>query len=574
MRRILTLAALLWGAAATAQRLDPADYAYPVEGVSGRCSANFGELRPGHFHGGVDIKTEGVEGKRLVAAADGYVSRVTVTPGGYGRALYITLRNGKTAVYGHLQRFRDDIEEHVRRERCRRRSNNVDLWFDAGTWPVRRGDLVGFSGNSGSSMGPHLHYEIRDTESGWLHNLVREGVIRPEDDMPPRIMRLHYVEVDSLGGVPLHGVRESYGVVFDARGGYRLARTKPLPVGRKGYFVVEVSDRRNGVANTFGIWRVRASVDGVPCFEYRMDGFPQSLSRCCDAVSCYPLQLASRNEAIRLARVDGAPELFYPLVEERGLVRTRPGEERRLVVEVEDDSGNLSTLSCMLRGRERGPRIAVDTLARPLRRGRAELLAFGGEAEAMISAGALYESVRCRAGRLEAPRTDTGLVVLSPRYRLLPAETPLREAVHYRLRVQVPRDLRLRAMLARYTAKGALVPVGGRYEVGSIVAQSRTAGDIVAVADTLAPRVRPLFAEGADLRGSGELRFRATDNFAGIAAWSLSIDGEWVPCDRLPMQSRLIHRFDTPPAGRYHDVRLTVTDAAGNTARLECTFYR
>lgn len=573
MRRILTLAALLWGAAATAQRLDPADYAYPVEGVSGLCSANFGELRPGHFHGGVDIKTEGVEGKRLVAAADGYVSRVTVSAGGYGRALYITMRNGKTAVYGHLQRFRDDIEEQVRSERYRRRSNAVDLRFGAGTWPVRRGDLVGFSGNSGSSMGPHLHYEIRDTESGWLHNLVREGVILPPDDTPPRIMRLHYVEVDSLDEVPLHGVRESYGVVRDSRG-YRLTREEPLPVGRKGYFVLEASDRRDGVGNTFGLWRVRASVDGVPCFEYRMDGFPQPLSRCCDAVSCYPLQLVSRNEAIRLAQVEGAPALFYPLVEERGLVRTRPGEERRLVVEVEDDSGNRSTLSCTLRGRERGPRIAVDTLARPLRRGRAELLSLGGEAEAMIPAGALYESVRCRAERLEAPRTDTGLVVLSPRYRLLPAGTPLREAVHYRLRVQVPRDLRLRAMLARCTAKGALVPLGGRYEAGSVVAQSRTAGDIVAVADTLPPRIRPLFAEGADLRGSGELRFRVTDNFAGVAAWSLFIDGEWVPCDRQPVQSRLFHRFDTPPSGRRHRAVLTVTDAAGNTARLESVFCR
>ena len=107
MRRILTL--LLFTticSGAQGQRLNPGDYIYPIRGVAGLYSANFGEMRPGHFHGGIDIKTDGGEGKPLVAVADGYVSRVSVSPSGYGRAIYLTLGNGTTAVYGHLQRFR------------------------------------------------------------------------------------------------------------------------------------------------------------------------------------------------------------------------------------------------------------------------------------------------------------------------------------------------------------------------------------------------------------------------------------------------------------------------------------
>lgn len=118
MRRFLTV--LLFaaiGPGAQAQRLDPDDYIYPIRDVARLYAANFGEIRPAHFHAGVDIKTDGAEGKPLVAVADGYVSRVSLTAGGYGRAVYLTLRNGTTAVYGHLQRFRDDIEEHVRQER-------------------------------------------------------------------------------------------------------------------------------------------------------------------------------------------------------------------------------------------------------------------------------------------------------------------------------------------------------------------------------------------------------------------------------------------------------------------------
>ena len=128
MRTILTLlAAALTASAARGQRLNPDDYIYPVQDVPGLYSANFGELRPGHFHAGIDIKTDGVEGKALVAVADGYVSRVSLGAYGYGRAVYLTLRNGTTVVYGHLRRFRDDIERHVRRERYERRSNGVNL---------------------------------------------------------------------------------------------------------------------------------------------------------------------------------------------------------------------------------------------------------------------------------------------------------------------------------------------------------------------------------------------------------------------------------------------------------------
>ena len=164
MRRILIL--LISTAAclgARGQHPAPEEYIYPIRDVEGLYSANFGEMRPGHFHAGIDIKTDGAEGKPLVAVADGYVSRVSLGAYGYGRAVYLTLHNGTTAVYGHLQRFRKDIEERVREERHARRSNSVNLWFGPDTWPVKQGDVVGYSGNSGSSMGPHLHYELRDS---------------------------------------------------------------------------------------------------------------------------------------------------------------------------------------------------------------------------------------------------------------------------------------------------------------------------------------------------------------------------------------------------------------------------
>lgn len=550
------------------------EYCYPILEVSGLCSANFGELRPGHFHAGVDIKTEGTEGKPLVAVADGYVSRISVTAGGYGRALYLVLRNGRTAVYGHLQRFRDDLERLVTEERYRRGSNGADLRFDAGQWPVRQGDIVGYSGNSGSSMGPHLHFEMREGPTQRRCNLVRERIIRPEDNLPPRIVRLHYTETDTVQGVPVHSPLVSYAVVREGEGRYRLTRGEPLPVGRRGYFVAEVTDRRNGVDNTFGVWRVALWVDDEPRFEYRMDGFTYEQARCCDAVSHYPLQLTSRQEVIRLAQMSGAPDDFYPVMEERGILRTAPGEERRIRIEAEDDSGNRSQLTFTVRGRAESFRAQADTAAVVLRHDRAGTVRIGGELTARIPAGALYEPLFCRPARLAAPRADTGLVVLSPFYRLFDARTPLHNPVTVSIRAAVPRRLQLRAVVAVRTAKGRLVCAGGSIADGAVTVTTRSTGDLAVVADTLPPAVKRLFRDGADLSRAASLRFSATDNFSGIASWSLHIDSRRVPCDRFPMRGTLVHTFDTPPDGRRHTAVLTVTDGCGNTARRTGTFYR
>lgn len=440
MRRILIL--LISTAAclgARGQHPAPEEYIYPIRDVEGLYSANFGEMRPAHFHAGIDIKTDGAEGKPLVAVADGYVSRVSLGAYGYGRAVYLTLHNGTTAVYGHLQRFRKDIEERVREERHARRSNSVNLWFGPDTWPVKQGDVVGYSGNSGSSMGPHLHYELRDTRTQRLYNVVSAGIIRPHDDLPPRIMRIHYIEVDTVQGVPVHSRPESYAVVRSAGGNYRLTREEPVGAGRKGYFVVEASDRRNGVGNTFGLWRLALSADGKPLFEYRMDGFEQANSRCCDAVSYYPLQLTSRNEVIRTAQLAESPACFYPVMVERGIVRTEAGQTRRIRIEAWDDCGNRSQLEFDILGRTESFRAEADSAATALTPERTGIVRLGREVTARIPAGALYEPVFCRAERCPAPASDSTLIVLSPGYRILPATTPLHRAMTVSVRGVRPR---------------------------------------------------------------------------------------------------------------------------------------
>ncbi len=198
----------------------------------------------------------------------------------------------------------------------------------------------------------------------------------------------------------------------------------------------------------------------------------------------------------------------------------------------------------------------------------------GREARTSIPEGALYEPIFVKPERRETPQADSGVVVLSPAYRFLSPDTPLRHPAAVTVRTRVPRRLQFRTALAVRNRKGRLAWVGGSYANGTVTASTYATGDLVAVADTLAPAVRPLFAEGADLSKSESLRFRAADNFSGIASWTLRIDGEWVPCDRFPVKGTLVHFFDAPPQRRRHDVQLSVRDGCGNTAHFKGTFYR
>lgn len=285
MRRLLISALLLCSAPVSAQHLAPEDYIFPLRNVAGLYSANFGEMRPNHFHSGIDIKTDGMTGKPVLATADGYISRIAVTPGGYGRAIYITHPNGTTSVYGHLSKFRDDIEKYVHEERYRTRRNSINLYPSADRFPLKQGEQFAWSGNTGSSAGPHLHFEIRDSRTQRTLNTISSGVIRTRDDIPPRLVKLYYVEVDSVRGVPVHARPRPVELVEKTPGRYALKQEGALSVGGRGYFILEATDRKNDVSNTFGLWRIREFADEDPIFELRIDGFAFDQTRYCNAVS-------------------------------------------------------------------------------------------------------------------------------------------------------------------------------------------------------------------------------------------------------------------------------------------------
>ena len=580
MRRGILFLALLVAISATklsAQKLDPKYYDYPLRNVAGYYSANFAEMRPNHFHSGIDFKTDGVEGKVVVAVADGYVSRVLYSNSGYGLALYVTHTNGTTSVYGHLSKFRKDIADFVFAERHRQKRSRIDVECKPDQFKVKRGEQIALSGNTGSSMGPHLHFEIRDN-AGRTINLFSQGIYKPKDDISPYIMKVHYIEVDSVRGVPCHSRRSTYTVNKADNNTYRTAQKSPIKVGRKGYFVVETSDRKNDCANTYGVYNLKANLDGKTIYEYRNDGFPFTLSRYCNAVAYYPIQVNTRNEAMLIAMREGGTDYFYPKIVDKGVVRCKAGEKRQMEFVITDDCANTSTLSFEIEGKPDSEcfkgEIAADA---PIVEYNHDFAAKVDDTfSVVIPKGALYESIALENFRRSeiVPKADSTVQILSAAYTIHDDGTPLQNSVVLIFSVPVAKELQAHTTMASVSSSGRVYNSGGNYKHNRLVGRTRTFGTYCLVADTTPPTIRPLFDDGADCTKRDYISFRLSDNFAGVSSYSASIDGKWVPIEYSRGRATINLRAEGIKGNKDHKVEITIRDSCGNRAKWSGSIKR
>ncbi len=319
-------------------------YVFPINpGKPNQLAGTMGELRNTHFHGGIDIRTDNQVGVPVLATQDGYISRANVNTASYGRVLYIAHPDGKTSVYGHLDKFVGKIGEDIKREQYRRKTFEIDLLFKPEDYPVNKGDTIGLSGNTGASNGPHLHFEIR--EGNYVLNPLKFGFTEIQDHIPPAPQKIAFRTLDIDSRINDRFGRFEFSLIKKSGSEYVL----PAPILAHGRIGVELlaDDRMDDSPGRCGINYIEMFADSQKVFSQYIERVNLEESRGILALMDYKTLETRGKRYNKLYIVDGNRLEFYKAVDDG--ILTLENTDRSIKILLKDESGNSSNARFQLK---------------------------------------------------------------------------------------------------------------------------------------------------------------------------------------------------------------------------------
>jgi len=526
-------------------------------------SATFGEIRPNHIHAGLDIKTQGVEGKKVYAIADGYVSRIGVSPYGYGNVLYITHYDGYTSVYAHLQRFSGEIAKYVKQYQYKHKKFASQIYPDKDKFPVKKGDLVAYSGNSGGSGGPHLHFEIRHTVSEKPLNPLYFGY-KIEDKAKPLIQG---VSVYPLGDSSTleGGIKPMYFSVEGSNGKYNLKDRSVVHGNGEMAFGICTYDIVGTQTNKDGPYLYELYLDDMLAFQVEADSFSYSEPRYVNSLLDYRRYKQKKSSYVR-TEVDPFNNL-HMIEKKNGTVYVEEGDTVNVRFKISDYEGNFAQIRFKLVG------TAPVEVERPMRRRSEYFVKADGSLNSEITIEDFSVSMEC--GTLfrdewmpTGQRDEKGCCTRI--YRFGTDEMTTFKNYTVRLRPREEWADHPRKYIAYIDGKGKVSSLGGKMKNGCMEVETRSLGEFTIKIDSVAPKVTATnFKDGQSVKDLKSLRFKISDDMTGIDTYDIYLDGVWVLGKYDAKNALLYYEFDEKMQAGTNNVKVVVTDAVGNKKTLE-----
>ena len=560
MRLILFLL-LLSSSLLNAQNNYPKDYfGKPLE-IPLILSGTFAELRSNHFHSGLDIKTQGRVGLKVLSAADGFVSRIKVSHYGYGKALYITHPNGYVTVYAHLLKFAPEIEAYIKKHQYKKETFEIELFPKAGELLVTKGNLVAYSGNTGGSGGPHLHFEIRNKEEHPINPMLFG--INFKDSTPPFVNAIYAYPIGSGSHVEQTNSMQKLRLVPLHNGDYRVENIEAY--GKIG-FGISTNDRLDLAPNKNGVNNIQTFVNGKKHFELDFSKFSFSETRHLNRLIDYKIYKKKKQRVQKLFD-DNNPLSLIKDDHQNGYLKVEDSTYSVFKIKVNDFNNNPTWITLSIKGSKKDSVLSKPEETTPyyIKSGQTTNLREGNIAVDIFKS-TFYDDFYMNF----EINNDT----LTLHEDIIPTKKSIK--VSYNIGHYSAED-KGKLYIARLLGWSKYPSYSSTKRKGdTLVTYTKTLGKFSLAMDTIAPSIKPLnFKDKSWLSKYRFLKIKIDDKPSGISNYRATVNGKWILMEYDYKTKTLTHDFnDGIITDTKNNLKLIVTDNVGNSSTFETVFYR
>ncbi len=538
-------------------------FTWPVVAAKG-LAANFGELRPNHYHMGLDCRTDQVENRRVLAAADGYIAKVKIEPYGFGRCIYINHPNGLTTLYAHLNEFNPALDKYITAQQYKLESWRVFLDIPAGLFPVQKGQFIAFSGNTGGSQGPHLHFEIRDTKTDKVLNPLLFG-FPVVDNIAPDVLRLAVYDrtmstyEQTPRFYPLKKIKGRYTTV---------PAVLPLKTDKVS-FAITAYDRYTGSTNKNGIYEAVIYDNDQAVSGFQLDNISYDETRYLNAHVDYKLRSSGGSYVQHLSRLPGYPQGgIYTDFSGDGVLNLSDELLHSVKIEVKDAAGNLSVVNFGVQGtRKKEPTalpVVFPTNIKEFYPGFVNIFE-NDNVGFYLTENQVYDSFRFRYNELVPAKGY-------PIHQLHNGLVPVHSMFPVRIKNTVTTNPGKMVMHRSWGNKDDYAFATSEYPW--FRASFRAFGNFQLIEDTIPPVITPIgIREGMNASKLNRLAFVIKDNTEELVNFRAELDGKWLHFSNDKGRT-FIYKFDERCPRGLHELKISVEDLVGNRTEKVYHFTR